>query len=255
MKKGRSTYNFHLNCDIGSVNQLVQSYMNANGFKFESQNGENYYKAGDAMVGYKYFNYNITGNNLTIYAWLKGGFGDIEIEQDGITSMNISIMSYRNSLNQLFQEIEKINLPTSNGTNQVGNKITGYDPYTGQPIYEGQSIIGYNPQTGHPIYGYAANNASGNITSNMQNNVNQFSQKFQDETIKKQENLCEIAFWISIFGLIASFLGVTYGLLVYVLEFYFASQGLKTRKKGKAIATIIMAIISILIIVLQLITM
>ena len=84
----------------------------------------------------------------------------------------------------------------------------------------------------------------------MQQN-NQFAQSFQDETTKKQEKMCEWGFWLSIFGLLASFVGVAYGVIVYILNFYFASQGLKTRKRGKAIATIVMSIISIIIIVLQ----
>jgi len=84
-------------------------------------------------------------------------------------------------------------------------------------------------------------------------NSNQFTQAFQDETLKKKEKMCEIGFWISIFGLLCSFLGVVMGLIVYALDFYFASQGLKTRKKGKAIATIVLSIISILVVVLQLI--
>ena len=62
-----------------------------------------------------------------------------------------------------------------------------------------------------------------------------------------------MGFWLSIIGLLASFVGVAYGVIVYILNFYFASQGLKPRKRGKAIATIVMSIISIIIIVMQLV--
>ena len=41
------------------------------------------------------------------------------------------------------------------------------------------------------------------------------------------------------------------GIFVYIMDFYFASQGLKTRKKGKAIATIVLSIISIIVVVMQ----
>ena len=57
-------------------------------------------------------------------------------------------------------------------------------------------------------------------------------QTFQNENEKKQEKMCEIGFWISILGLLCSFTGVAMGLLVYIMDFYFASQGLKTRKRG-----------------------
>jgi len=87
---------------------------------------------------------------------------------------------------------------------------------------------------------------------NINNNATQFAQTFQNENTKKQEKLCEVGFWLSIFGLLLSLVGVSYGVIIYILNFYFASQGLKTRKKGKAITTIVLSILSILIIILQL---
>ena len=47
-------------------------------------------------------------------------------------------------------------------------------------------------------------------------------------------------------------MGVAFGIFVYVAEFYFAAQGLNTKKRWKAIATIAMAIISIIIFILKL---
>ena len=105
----------------------------------------------------------------------------------------------------------------------------------------------FDPQTGQPIQN---NNQQLNQNNN---NINQFAQTFQNENTKKQEKLCEIGFWLSIFGLLASFFGVAYGLIIYIMNFYFASQGLKTKKRGKAIATIVLSIISILVIIFQLI--
>ena len=88
---------------------------------------------------------------------------------------------------------------------------------------------------------------------NNNDNNNNFVQSFQDETMKKKERMCEIGFWLSILGLVCSFFGIAYGIFVYIMDFYFASQGLKTRKKGKAIATIVLSIISILFIIFTLI--
>lgn len=42
------------------------------------------------------------------------------------------------------------------------------------------------------------------------------------------------------------------GVLVYAMDFYFAFQDLKTRKRRKTIATIILSIISISIVIIQL---
>ncbi|MBQ4583684.1 MAG: hypothetical protein IJA94_02220 [Bacilli bacterium] len=215
MKKGRSVYTFQLNCDPNLINNLIQSYIQSNQYKLQQEKGEQFYRAGDGIQGYKYFNYSIDRQYLTISAWFKGAFSEVPIEQN---SLNVAAMSYRNSLNTLFQEINKLN---NGGINM------NFDPKTGQPLNNSQQFG--------------------------ENNVNQFTQTFLNETTKKQEKMCEIGFWLSLFGLFCSLFGVMYGILVYILNFYFAIQGLKTRKKGKAIATILLTVASTLIIVFQLI--
>lgn len=223
MKKEKSNYNIAFNCNKNTIDSLVQNYLNECGFSIYEKKGNKYYRAGDAMLGYKGFNYSINGNNLNIEAWLDGALGDFSLEQN---SLNMLAMDYRNSLNKLFQEINRIdnggmNMNNNNFNNQnINNNQMNYDPNTGQPI---------------------------------NNNQNNFAQTFQDETMKKKEKMCEIGFWISILGLIGSFAGIMMGLLVYIMDFYFASQGLKTRKRGKAIATIVLSIISILIVIIELI--
>jgi len=242
MKKGRSIYTFQLNCDTNLVNNLIQSYIQGNQYELQEKDGEQFYRAGDAMVqGYRYFNYSISGQTLTIYAWLKGVFGDeIPIEQN---SLNMVAMTYRNSLNTLFQEIDKLN----NGGVSMNNNMN-FDPSTGQPLNQNvnNNQMNFDPNTGLPLN-------QNNMEQPIQNNVSQFTQTFQNETIKKQEKMCEVGFWLSLFGLLCSFVGVTYGVIIYILNFYFASQGLKTSKRGKAIATIVLSIVSILIIIFQLV--
>ena len=103
-------------------------------------------------------------------------------------------------------------------------------------------------ENGSPMYA-----VKGAALAVISNNNNNFVQSFQDETMKKKERMCEIGFWLSILGLVCSFFGIAYGIFVYIMDFYFASQGLKTRKKGKAIATIVLSIISILFIIFTLI--
>ena len=67
----------------------------------------------------------------------------------------------------------------------------------------------------------------------MDNENKDFVNNFQEETDKKKETVCEIGFWISILGLILSFFGMMVGVIIYILDFYFAFNGLKTRKKEK----------------------
>lgn len=215
MKKGRSNYTLQFNCDGNLVEQVMQNYLQANNFVVYEKKGEKYYRAGDQMVGYKGLLYFINNGTLTINAWLDGALGNFPLEQ----GLNMFAMNYRNSLSTLFNQISSLS-----GNSQVSqpNNILN------------QNLNVNNGQTF--------------------NNANNFAQTFQDENNRKQEKLCEIGFWLSILGLLASFFGISYGVLVYIMDFYFASQGLKTRKRNKAIATIILSIISILVIVVILVT-
>lgn len=181
-------------------------------------------------MGYKGLIYFIQGQQITINAWLDGALGDFPLEQN---SLNVMAMNYRNSLSTLFKEIEGGNTMNNN----VNNGQMNFDPNTGQPI--NQNI---QQTTGDPVN-----------QINTEQPQNNFSQTFQDENQKKQEKMCEIGFWLSILGLVCSLFGVTYGVIIYIMDFYFASQGLKTTKRGKAIATIVLSIISILIVIIELI--
>lgn len=230
MKKGKSTYTLQFMCDSNTVDQLMKNYISANGFVITEKKGEQYFRAGDQFMGYKGLTYSISGQTITINAWLDGALGDFPLEQN---SHNMMAMNYRNSINTLFQEIQKLN---NTGVNMNNNM--NFDPNTGQPLNQNinNNQMNFDPNTGQPIN---------------QTNVNQFAQTFQEETTKKQEKMCEIGFWLALFGLLCSFMGVAYGVIIYILNFYFASQGLKTRKRKKAIATIVLSIISILVIIMQ----
>jgi hypothetical protein len=232
MKKGRSTYCFQVNCDSNTINQLIGRYLSANGFTFIEKNGENFYKAGDAMAGYRGFSYSFANQILNINAWVIGLFGkEYPLDANGL---NASLMNYNNSLNILFQEIANLN----NGGMNVNNQYP-------------QNNMNNNTS---PDQNNMTNTNMNNMQQPMINNANQFAQNFQTEANKKKEQMAEMGFWISVIGLFSSFFGVAYGIFIYAMDFYFASQGLQTRKRGKAIATIVLSIISIIIIIFELIT-
>jgi hypothetical protein len=258
MKKGRSNYSIQFKMNVGALNNLIQSYLIASNFSVHEKKGERYYRAGDQLMGYRGFKYSISGQLLTIEAWLDGGFGNYALEQN---SMNMLATSYRNSLNILFQEISKFdnggntmndqqNFDPMTGQPVQSNNVQNFDPMTGQPV-QSNNVQSFDPMTGQPVQRNNGQNFNPMTNQPVQSNINQFAQKFQNETAKKQEKLCEIGFWISIFGVILSLTAITYGIYIYILDFYFAAQGLKTRKRGKAIATIVLSIISILIIIFQ----
>lgn len=237
MRKKKSSYTLQFKCGSNSVNQIMQSYLSANNFIVFERKGERYFRAGDNVLGHRGLTYFISNQTITIEAWLDGTLGKFPLEQ---SSLNMMAMNYRNSLSTLFQEIENLNGGNFMNNNVNQNQIN-YDSQTGQPINQNINQANYNNQ---PI--------QSNQNQINYSNQNQFSQTFKNENEKKQETMCEIGFWLSIFGLVCSFFGMMMGFLVYVMDFYFASQGLKTRKRGKAIATIVLSIISIIIIIVEL---
>lgn len=247
MQRGRSVYNFNLNCDVNKAMEVVQGYITENGFSLVNDKNESYYRAGDSMRGYRYFNYRFMGNNLEISAWLKGMTGEFSLENGGIS---IPIMTYRNSINELLQALANLNT-NSNNTGNVPNanfmnNNVGNNTNTNQTVYQNPNNINNQPNQN-----YTQNNS---IQPNVTPNNNQFAQNFQNANIKKQETLCEVGFWLSVFGLFCSFFGVFYGIIVIIVIFYFAYQGLHTSKRSKAIASFVISIISIIIMLLQLIT-
>ena len=205
MTKGRSVYNFKLNCNRSLIESHLNSFLSGNSFQQVTEKGETYFKSGDSLSGYRYFKYLINEGNLEIVAWVWSAFGDLKVEQTGLTSINIQCNSYMNLLNQLFQDINNIN-------NQ---------------------------------------NVNSNVSVNINESINNNANIYQEQTTKRNEKLCEIGFWLSILGFIASFSDFIYGILFYIVIFYFASVGLKTRKRNKAIATIVIGCISIVVAVIR----
>ena len=75
---------------------------------------------GDNFMGYVGLKYSINGQTLIIDAWLDGPFGNFMLEH---SSLNMMAMNYRNSLNNLFQEIAKLNSGVNNNQ-QFSTNIT-----------------------------------------------------------------------------------------------------------------------------------
>lgn len=76
---------------------------------------------------------------------------------------------------------------------------------------------------------------------------------FEESTNKSREKFAIIAFVMSLIGLVLSCLGFTYGVALIIMEFYFAFLGIKTKKKGLASAAIVIAGVSILILIAEII--
>ena len=119
--------------------------------------------------------------------------------------------------------------------------MMGLAPQQGMPMQQGMSMQQGAPmqQGMPPQQGYIP----------PQNSANQFVEKSR----KTRENWTIAGFVISLVGLLLSFFGITYGAIIIVLEFWCGFQGLQTKKKGLAIATIVLAGISVLLLILSIV--
>lgn len=124
--------------------------------------------------------------------------------------------SFQDDLEPLFAELHRLDM-------------MGMAPQQGMPMQQGMP----------PQQGYIP----------PQNSANQFVEKSR----KTRENWTIAGFVIGLVGLLLSFFGITYGAIIIVLEFWCGFQGLQTKKKGLAIATIVLAGISVLLLILSIV--
>lgn len=214
MSKGKkTTYQFTINAEPQMINNVIQAYLAANNFTLRESGGATYYFHNDPILkGKRSFEYYINGNNVTILAYL--GTYEKPKALEGFVAA-LPKQAYINEIKELMQELKKLE----------GN---GPNPYISQTPQQGQMP----PQGQIP-------------------NPNASFETFFESNNKKLETWTLIGFVIALIGLVLSCFGVTYGVLLLILEFSFAVQGLKTRKRPFAIATIVIAILSLVIIVVE----
>ena len=107
-------YSFNLTVDVKKIDDLIKNFLSINKFGVSRDNTGLYYYLGDSISGYKYFSYQINGNTLNVYVWLEDESISIN------SSMESSVISYKNLLNSLFKEIENLNKGNSSNTSNQG---------------------------------------------------------------------------------------------------------------------------------------
>lgn len=225
MKKGKSTYQFPIQVDPQLAKQTIMEWLGANGFKLKEKNGNYYYEYYDPVIGRRLLEFYIQPGLVTINAYL-GSFKKPYLLDDSFAG-SIPKSAYKESLAPLLQTLAGYSSPVRE------NVQSGIDPYAAAAAGSAQPGGVAAPTAGSTQTG----------TGNYQN--------FADANSKSQEKLAIFGFVLSIVGLLLSFVGYAFGLVLYILEFYFAACGMKTKKKGFAIATFILAGISILILVVS----
>lgn len=217
MKKGKSTYQFPINVDPELARQTIMNWLSANSFELKEKDGKYYYQYYDPVIGRRLLEYYIQPGMVTINAYL-GKFTKPYLLDDSFAG-SVPKSAYKSALDPLFKTLASYNAPV--GADGISPQSDPYSP----PVYAAE--------------GAQTQPAAGNYAD------------FADAADKRNEKLAIWGFVISIIGLLLSFVGYTYGVVLYMLEFYFAACGIKTRKKGLAIATFVLAGISIVILVLM----
>lgn len=225
MSQNKTVFQFQVNSNMAAVDNTIRNWLAANEFKFQPKPNANYYAYNDPWVkGKRGFEYYINNNIVTIVAYV--GTFENPMELEGLVGA-MGKQTYRNELEPLFQEIKRL----ESGAAPVMQAVPGQaaqvtSPQPGQAV-QPQPRPMQQPQPG------------GNVNA------------FLEENMKKKETLVILGFVLSIIGVLITCLGVSFGAILIIMEFYCGVQGLKTRKKGMAIATIVLASLNILFLIVN----
>ena len=214
MARGKSNFTFTVNANPQAINNLMHNFLKANGYNIANQDGITYFQYYDMIWGNRFLEYYIQGNQITILAYI-GTFKKPTLLDDSFVGIAAK-QDYKNKLLPLFEELKKLN-----------NNEGIYEQQTPEQV----SFANVNTQE----------------TTNGQ--VNQFA----DNVNKRNEGMAIAGFVMSIIGLLLSCFGVTFGVIIILLEIYFAIMGLKTSKKGFSIATFVISGVTLLILIAQII--
>ena len=224
MKKGKSIYQFPINVDPNLAHQAIMNWLGANSFDLKEKDGNHYYQYYDPVIGRRLFEFYIQTGMVTIKAYI-GKYKKPYLLDDSFAG-SVPKSAYKQSLDPLFRTLASYSAPAGAGGIQPGPGMGQNAPYNIQP-------------NAAQAFGGTSQPAAGNY------------EDFTNAANKNNEKFAIIGFVMSIIGLLLSFAGLMFGILLYVLEFYFAACGIKTKKKGFAIATFVLAGISVVVLVIS----
>lgn len=241
MSTGKSEFRLTFHVAPEEINRVIEQYLSANGFAMQ-QKGNAVYYVSKRGLSEKRFEYYIDGNQLLILAYM----GTYEKPQklEGLVGA-VPKQMYQEQILKLMQELERVGQG-----NRVSTVTAGNNDRSGFDKSSSINSTGMNSN----INGGMNSNINGSMNSSINSaGINMSSQNvFLEDNNKKNETWAVVGFVISIVGLLVSCMGIALGGTLVFLEFWCAYMGLQSKKKGLSIATIVIAIISLLIIILQL---
>lgn len=225
----RYIYDLVLNIEPSYVENVTQEHLRINGFKSViSKSGEPFYecKSSSARRGFKYFYQN---GVYHIEAWIGKIGKEININ-DGKFYATIPKTAYYNNIITLLGVLD-----------QERQARQMQAPYYSQPNMQMQS-----PNYSQPNMQMQSPNYSQPL-----NNYSPSSLVFHNEVLKTNSRNAWIAFWLALGSLMLMFLS-SFSILINVVSYTLAiSYGLKSNKKGLAIASIIMNSVAIVVTIIR----
>ncbi len=223
----KSIFRFVIHANPVDINNVIQRYLHASGFIPVPKPNANYYFFNDPMLkGKRSFEYYINGQEVTIYAYL--GKFEKPKELEGFVGA-VPKQSYKNELQVLIDELKRMDMSGINAMAAQANQ--------GQYCYAPGQNAPVPPQG---QYGYPPVQDPG-------------MDRFSEMSNKGKDTLVITGFVMSIIGVFLSIFGVLYGAILLFFEMYCGIQGVHSRKKGLAITTIVLASLSIVIIVIEIV--
>lgn len=107
MAREKSQYNFTINCEPATANDTIMQFLNENGFVLEQENGVQYYHDHYTLAP-RCFEYSISGNQVTIYAYLGKPSKPVALT-DGLYGVAM-IAPYKSMLKPLFEVLSSSNI-------------------------------------------------------------------------------------------------------------------------------------------------
>ena len=234
MAKGITIINIPMNnYTPQKAEELIQGWLAAHEFQYKQENGETYFEYGDGIVtAFKGFQYLLYPQRVELRCWmgkkrkarqLEGFYGAIWIEE------------YKKDLDTLSRALSALNqngMPQQNNPAPIPNQSPPnpyppqQNPYTA-PISSPQQPHYTNPAPPPDI------------------------ESIRQQVDKKKANCALAGFILSLVMLIMLFFGWALGLPVAIVAIWLCCYGLKSSRKGLAVAGIVITCIeSVLLLVL-----
>lgn len=205
----KTAYKFECNKNVAE--NIIMQFLKANSYKERvTKEGKKYYQYSDALVK-GFLEYEFQNNMVTIYAYIRSEKRPTPLDNSLIAVMAKS--HYKDIIESLLEALSNSNI-------EILKKEGGENMEENEEKVEATEV---NKET--------------------TDTYNQFKQ----ENEKSKEGFAIAAFVMSIVGLILSCFGWGLGVIIIMLEYYFAIQGLKSKKKGLAITAIVLASLALLI--------